>query len=130
MKLRDVSPAACRSPPEAGRAARHAERGEPFTRAAMQKSADGQRVEQVVALRGERTGNAGQHVAAAALGQRRAAETVMRTRPSGAAMTVRLPFSSRKQPCSAANARAVRTRLRLIPPRRSRSDAKAPSGAA
>lgn len=48
-------------------------RGEPFTRAAMQESADGQRVEQVVALRGERTDNAGQHVAAAALGQRRAA---------------------------------------------------------
>ena len=47
--------------------------GKLFARTAVQESAYGQRIEQVVALRGERADHTGKHITAAALGQCRAA---------------------------------------------------------
>ena len=101
--------------------------GKLFARTAVQESAYGQRIKQVVALRGERADHTGKHITAAALG-RCQGPTVMRTRPSGAAMTVRLPLSG-SQPYSAVNARAVCTRLRLISSTPQPVKRKAPSDA-
>lgn len=55
------------------RAMRAEAHGKLFARTAVQESAYGQRIEQVVALRGERADHTGKHITAAALGQCRAA---------------------------------------------------------